>query len=94
MAMIWLALMLVLLQSIGAWKDPIIPEALFYPFGVDVGDTMQFPRDGRSVSIDVKFPFFNESLTKLNVSLKTIHATVIVIAQYSYAVATKAGCSL
>lgn len=91
MAIIWLALMLVLLQSIGAWKDPIIPEPLFYPFGVGVGDTMESFGDDRIylVPLDVKFPFFNESLTMLYVSLKTIHATIIVIEQYSYAVATK-----
>lgn len=79
MAMIWLPLMLVLFQSIGALKDPIIPEALFYPFGEDVGDTVQSPGVDQSseVPIDANFTFFNASHTKLFVSLKSIRAIVL-----------------
>ena len=76
MAVVLLALVLVLFKPIGALKDPIIPEALFYPFGVDVGDTMQSPGYDltTSVTINANFTFFNESHRLLFVSLKGVHA--------------------
>jgi hypothetical protein len=64
MLVIWLTLMLGLSDSIGAIKDQKISEALFYPFGEDVGDTMQPPGHcalSTAVPILANFPFFNAS---------------------------------
>lgn len=76
MTVVLLALVLVLSEPIRALKDPIIPEALFYPFGVDVGDRMQPPGDDLTTtwSINANFTFFNESHRLLFVSLKDVHA--------------------
>lgn len=73
MAVIWLALMLPLFKTIGALKDPTIPEGLFYPFGGDVGDTVQTPGVDlfSAVPISANFSFFNASHTTLYVSVKS-----------------------
>ena len=70
MVVIWMAAVLVLFEPIEALRDPIIPEALFYPFGVDVGDTMQRPGLdlASEVITDANFPFFNASHRRLYVS--------------------------
>jgi hypothetical protein len=71
MLVIWLTVVLVLYDSTGALKDPTLPDALFYPFGVDVGDTMQSPGTcGLSDEVPtlVNFPFFSASYRSLFVN--------------------------
>lgn len=79
--------MLALAESIGALRDPTLPDALFYPFGVDVGDMTQPPGLDLSSAmlIDTNFPFYNASHKKLFVSFKTV-PTISSIIQNSHAV--------